>query len=393
MREDQLERSLRASAPHVSTVGVLEQVAHRRERRSRARRARVASVAALVLAVTIALAVVATDDNDTRTHVATSPSDSLHARVVHGAVAAISPESGSSRAAVPIALDPDQGYIRGPLHVTGSTLSFAAYDRDGSSFRFPPSRIVRVDSRSGHEQGRVDLRAEVLSVADGEGARWALTRNPAPASGLPDAFLKRITADGEVTSVLLPPGSNPVGPIVVGQGAVWVPLRDAVLRYDAATARATNRYALPPADTRSVAVTDQIVATDRADLVALQPAGLVQGISAGTFGDNAIVAVTSTASGELVRLTVDPADRNRFSVEDERLPAGFVANSVTFAGRLGWVAGTAGEQPAVVLLDEAGVMRGAVVLDDAHDVSFAWVDRDTVLATADGRLVRIDVTR
>jgi len=46
-----------------------------------------------------------------------------------------------------------------------------------------------------------------------------------------------------------------------------------------------------------------------------------------------------------------------------------------------------------VLLDEQGVTRGAVVLDGAHDVSFAWVSRDTLLATADGRLVRIDVSR
>ena len=392
MREDQLERSLRASAPPVSTVGVLDQVAHKRQRHVRARRAGIAVVTATVVVATITLAFVAADDDGTTTRVA-APAGAVHARVLRGAVAAITSDSGTSRTAAPVALDPDQGFVRGPLVVSGSTLSFAAYDRDGSGFRFPPSRIVRVDSATAHEEGRVDLKAEVLSVADGEGARWALTRNPAPANGLPDAFLKRITADGEVTSVLIPPGSDPVGPIAVGQGAVWIPLRDAVLRYDAATTRYTTRYALTPEDARSVAVTDQVVATDRGDLVALHEDGTISGMSAGTLGESAIAAVTSTPSAGLLRLTVNPSDGGRFSVGTERLPAGFVATSLTSTGARTWVDGTAGGQPAVVLLDEQGVTRGAVVLDGAHDVSFAWVSRDTLLATADGRLVRIDVSR
>jgi len=392
MREDQLERSLRASAPYVSTVGVLDQVARKRRGRTRTRHAGIAVVTTMLVVATIAVAVIASDNGAT-THIA-APADTLHARVLRGAVAAITPDSGALRAVTPVALDPDQGYVRGPLFVTGATLSFAAYDRDGSSFRFPPSRIVRVDSATAHEEGRVDLKAEVLSVADGEGARWALTRNPAPADGLPDAFLKRITADGDVTSVLLPPGSVPVGRIVVGQGAVWIPLRDAVLRYDAATARFTTRYALACcAAARSVAVADQVVTTDHGDLVALQGDGAVSGISAGTSGVSTIAAVTSTPSGGLVRLTVDPADGGRFSVGDERLPAGFAATALSSVGARTWVEGTVDGRPAVVLLDEQGVTRGAVVLDAARDVSFAWVSRDTLLATADGQLVRIDLSR
>jgi len=390
MREDQLERSLRASAPHVSTIGVLDRVANKRQRRTRMRRAGVVAVTAVLVLATVTLAAVAIDDDGTTTHVA-APGGALRVRVVRGAASTITPESGVSRVAAPVALDPDQGYVRGPLSVSGSTLSFAAYDRDGESYRFPPSRIVRVDSRTAREEGRVDLKAEVLSVADGEGASWALTRNPAPANGLPDAFLKRITADGGVTSVLLPPGSDPVGPIVVGQGSVWIPLRDAVLRYDASTAQYTTRYALAPADTRSVAITDQVVATDRGDLVALQTDGTVSGISAGTIGDAAIVAVTSAPSAALIRLTVNPADGNRASVGTERLPGGFAATTIATTGERTWVTGTAGDRPAVVLLDGRSVMRSTVILDGARDASFAWVSRDTVLATANGRLVRIDI--
>ena len=112
--------------------------------------------------------------------------------------AAITPDTGTARAPVPIALDPDQGYVRGPLVVSGSTLSLAAYDHDGDSFTYPPSRIVQLDDRTFHEDGRTDLKAEILSIADGEGARWVVTRNPKPTNGLPDAFLKRIGADGAI---------------------------------------------------------------------------------------------------------------------------------------------------------------------------------------------------
>ena len=114
-------------------------------------------------------------------------------------------------------------------------MSLAAYDHDGDTFTYPPSRIVRLDDRTFHEDGRTDLKAEILSIADGEGARWVVTRNPAPANGLPDAFLKRIGTDGAVTSTLLPPGTDPVGNVAAGGGAIWVPVRDGVVTYDPAT--------------------------------------------------------------------------------------------------------------------------------------------------------------
>ena len=167
--------------------------------------------------------------------------------------------SGTARVPVPIALDPDQGYVRGPLVVSGSTLALAAYDHDGATFTYPPSRIVRVDTGTFREEGRTDLKAEILSIADGDGARWVVTRNPAPANGLPDAFLKRIGADGAVVSKLLPAGSDPVGDVAVGAGSVWIPVRDGVLRYDTATGQFVAKTALAAADTRAVAVANGTV--------------------------------------------------------------------------------------------------------------------------------------
>ena len=89
MREDQLERSLRASAPPVSTVGVLDQVAHKRQRHVRARRAGIAVVTAMVLVATITLVAVATDDGTT-TRIA-APAGAVHARVSRDWIVRTSP--------------------------------------------------------------------------------------------------------------------------------------------------------------------------------------------------------------------------------------------------------------------------------------------------------------
>jgi hypothetical protein len=383
MREDQLQRALRTSAPRVSTTGVLEEVASKRARRRTRRRIELAAVAAIVVA-TASLTVVLAGDRGPSTRV-TTPAG----RVITGD-AAVTGGAGTTRAPVPVALDPDQGYVRGPLVVRGATLSLAAYDHDDNGFHFPPSRIVRIDSRTFREEGRTDLKAEILSIADGDGARWVVTRNPKPPNGLPDAFLKRIGPDGGVQSTLLPPGSDPVGRIAVGAGAVWIPLRDGVLRYDTTALQFTARYDLAPSDTRVVAFTTHVVATDRGDLVALRPDGTVGGLSAGTLNRDRVVALTTSSGGDLLRLTVSRTS-SQASVGSERLPRGFTAATLTASNGRVWVEGTVGGSPAVVLLREDGPIQATIVLDDAHDASFAWVRSDTVLAVSNGVLLRIDL--
>lgn len=368
MRDAELARELRASAPHVTTAGVLERVARKRAQRRVVRRVEVGMAALLVVGLVLAgAALVHTNTGD----------DTV--RVV---------ASGATRASSVIALDPDQGYVRGPLVVSGTTLTLTAYDHEGDSFTFPPSRIVRVDSRTFDEEGRTDLKAEILSIADGEGARWAVTRNPEPATGLPDAFLKRISSDGSAVSKLLPPASDVVGDIAVGDGAVWVPLRDAVLRYDAATLRLSARYDLEPSPSRSIAVSRQVVVTQNGDLVALNADGSWSGISAGTTGGDRVVAITTDSSGNVIRLTVAPS--GRASVGTERLPSDFRATTLRAADGRVWVEGTQAGKPAVVLLRD-GRIRTTVALESGRDVSFAWASPNTVLATSNGALIRIDL--
>jgi hypothetical protein len=385
MREDQLERALHASAPRVSNAGVLDRVEHKRARRRTRRRVEVGALGVMVVAL-LSLAVVLVR-NDGETARVSAPGG----RVITGG-ADVTPRAGTARPPVPIALDPDQGYVRGPLVLSGDTLSLAAYDHEGNTFRFPPSRTVRVDTRTFAELGRVDLKAEILSVADGEGARWVVTRNPKPPNGLPDAFLKRIGADGTVVSRLLPPGTDPVGDVTTGAGAVWIPVRDAVLRYDPVTMQLTQRYPLTAAETRTVVVTggNEVVATDGGDLVALRPDGVVSGLCACTATGDPIVGLASSSSGELLKLARNPTT-GATHLGDERLPRGFSPTRLSRSGGRVWVEGTVSGAPAVVLIGDTGSVRSTVVLDDAHDASFAWVRPDTLLVVSNGQLLRIDV--
>ena len=396
IREEELERTMRAAAPHVSTVGVFDRVADKRARRRTMRRIEVGALAA-ALVVVLSTAVVLVRDDDQAARVA-APGG----RVITGA-GAVTPKAGVARAPVPIALDPVQGYVRGPLVVSGTTLSLAAYDHHGDSYSFPPSRIVRLDSRTFREQGRTDLRAEILSIADADGARWLVTRNPKPPNGLPDAFLKRIGADGAVITKLLPFGTDPVGDVVVGAGLVWIPVRDGVVTYDPATGR-LDRIALAPSDPRVVVIVDGAAwVTDGAVLRRVVPLdGAVNSVSLGIpdgqliavapAGNDRVALVLRNTAGDAIWMRQFLLGGNYTSFVGTTLPQGFAPTSIeTTDGRM-WVEGTVDGAPAAVLVDGTAI-RATVVLDNGRDASFAWVSDDTVLAVSAGTLLRIDLEK
>jgi hypothetical protein len=390
IREEQLERSMRAAAPHVSTVGVLDRVAEKRVRRRTVRRIEAGALAALLIVALSTTVVLVGDDN----HAARVAAPG--GRVITGA-GAVTPQAGAARAPVPIALDPDQGYVRGPLVVSGSTLSLAAYDHHGGSFSFPPSRIVRLDNRTFREQGRTDLRAEILSIADTDGARWLVTRNPEPPNGLPDAFLKRIGADGAVDSKLLPFGSDPVGDVVVGAGLVWIPVRDGVLRYDAATTQFVSKTLLPAADQRVVAIVNgSVLVTNGNQVAAFQGPDLSHPVFLYGDGGGEVIGLTGVgttlwtlirASSRTGAVLVGVPPGQKIDLPDPFVPASLAS----LDGRV-WVEGTVNGAPAVVLVDRDSI-RATVVLDDGRDASFAWVSDDTVLAVSSGTLLRIDLEK
>ena len=71
----------------------------------------------------------------------------------------------------------------------------------------------------------------------------------------PEFRVKRITPDDNHVSNAIPPPNHPVGSIVAGGGAVWVPVTDGVLRFDPATGAYEGKVALPTvSDRRGVAL-------------------------------------------------------------------------------------------------------------------------------------------
>ena len=174
---------------------------------------------------------------------------------------------------------------------------------------------------------RVDLKAEIISVADGaDGVRWAITRNQDPDGPvMAGTFLKRIAPDGTVRSI------RPAA-------------RDRDHRRRRGGAAACARPDDGPG--RSTFALD------------------------GTRGD-----ARRCVLGRRTSTCAVP---------------GFVAEEMRSAGPRTWITGTLDGVPAVVLLDGATVLD-TITCPARTDVSFAWVDDDTVLATSDGRLLRIDV--
>lgn len=253
------------------TDDVMGRVAAKRAHRRVVRRVQAGVLGvATVLAVTAVSLVALTDGEGETTKIAAPPAPSSTPKV-H----LVGPDDQRTRAGVHvIALDPDEGYVRGPLLVQGDAVTAAAYDRSGDSYAFPPSRIVRF-RLDGKVVDQVDLKGEILSLAEGEGARWAVTRDKdvlAPPD--PEFRVKRIGPNGAVDSNEIPRGEQPTGRIFAGGGAVWVPVTDGVLRFDTATGDYAGKVLLTTvAKQRSVASLGKgAYVTDGSALQRLDPA-------------------------------------------------------------------------------------------------------------------------
>ena len=298
----------------------------------------------------------------------------------------------------PVILDTDEGYLRGPLFVGPTALSVAAYDRTGDgSFTFPPSRIVRVDGSTVVD--RVDLKAEILSITEGEGARWAITRNPPARDGSPpQTFLKRIAADGTVKSTSLPDGSVPNGPVAAAGGAVWVPVRDGVVQFDTNGER-VRHLDLPVAETRTVAFIGKgAYVTDGGTIRRLDPGAPlgdvvdfgpdVLGLASVDFDGRALLR-NETGGDDHARLArgLAPDPVQLVAV----LPAGFHAESLAASATRVWATGTVDGAPAIVLLGTNRVRATVILPNAAPDTALVWSGPDTVTAATKGGLVRIPI--
>ena len=389
--EQRIEQAFQDAAPAVDTSRVLECVATKRARRRTVRRIEGGALALVVVTVIGLTAVLTTRDDGSSPDVA-APGAGLSARVVTGDDANADGRAETPR---PVTLDADPGVLVAPISVGSTSVSTAGHDRGTDGL--PLTHVVRINGA--HVIDVVNFKGEIISIAEGEGARWALTRNPRATGGtLPDTFLKRIGAVGDPISVQLPRDSDPVGSIAAVGGAVWVPLRDGVLQFDPTTATLQREVPLPAASSRYVAqVGKGAYVTDRGTLRRLEPvAGLTDTIDFGpeviglaAAGFDSLVMLRNEQGGiEGARVAqATSADPVRITAI---LPSGFRPDRLEASSTRLWATGTVDGAPAIVLLAAGGV-RATVVLENARDAALAWTSARTVTAVTDGRMFTIRV--
>jgi hypothetical protein len=389
--DPRLERALHDAAPAVEPTDVVAQVAHRRARRRRNRRLTTSALAFVAILAVGTVAVLATGGDDSTPHVA-APAARLHARVVAGDGAATG-DAGTDVTPKRVTLDTDAHLLSAPVLAGAQALSVASYD-DAGPDGVALSHVVRIEGS--HVIDIVDLKAHILSIAEGEGARWVLTQNLRPTGGtVPDAFLKRVTGT-DVQSVALPLDADPVGPIAAVGGAVWVPVRDGVLQYDTA-GTFVRKVSLAAADHRWVAQVGKFAAaTDGRTVRSLQVTG---GSSSSTTYDTPVIGLAAVDFDSSVLLAADDGGLGHARVERTTipqtsaaattLPDGFVATGLTASASRLWATGTVDGSPAIVLLDD-GRVRATVVLEGASPGAvLAWTDARTVRAVTGGKLYEI----
>jgi hypothetical protein len=393
--DPRLEQALSDAAPMVSTTDVVERVTQRRVRRRRNRRAVQVALAVVVLLVVGTVTVVLTRHDDGSSPNVAAPGSQLHARVVTGS-ASVSGDSGTVVMPKRVGLDTDAHLLRPPMLVGTSGLSVASYDPGVEGIT--PSHVVRIDGA--HVDDIVDFKARILSLAEGEGARWAVTQNHAVTGGrLPDTFLKRIPTAGDATTVQLPADSDPVGPVAATGGAVWVPVRDGVLLYKT-DGSYVRHISLPEADARWVAQVGKLAyVTDGTSLRGLDAAnGTV--VDSITFGPDVLGLASASADGRVL-LANETGGTNRARVArasaanpvqvTATLPDGFDPTGLAASPTRVWATGTVDGAPAIALLRDHGV-RATVVLDNAGaEVALAWTGPHTVRAVTGDQLYDIDL--
>lgn len=391
--DDRLRDALRGAAREPTLDGVADGVHAKWARRRTIRRVERAALAGGLLAGVIVAGVVALDATGGDQQVTVAPA--------HGAIPVVRvvDDTGAHRAAVtPVHVEPDEGYVRGPLLASGDHIAMAAYDRDGTSYAFPPSRIVRIET-DGTVVDRVDLQGEILSLADGEGARWALTRDKTVIGPEdPEFRVKRVGPDGVVASNPVPPGEQPVGRIAAGGGGVWVPVRDGVLRFDSVTGAFAAKIPLSTTtDQRAVVASGKFVSvTDanaqlRLDPASDAPAGMIALLPIGTR----IVDAAGAGGALPVLLSSDESETAWLVSDGEReivLPDGFAPTGILAAADVVWVAGSRAGVPTLLVIDpSASTLEVArtVRLANTSDFSVTFISPRSAIVVSAGSAYRV----
>src|SRR5687768_10704243 len=158
--EDRIRDALRATAREPSTEGVTQRVRIKRQRRQTLRKVEAGVLVAALVAAGALISASVLDENKAPHEIAVPPRQT-EGPIVRVADGLDIEGKGSIAKVTQVRIAPDEGFVRGPLLASedGDVLTFAAYDRVGDGWDYPPSHIIRV-----HEDGtvvdRVDLKGE-----------------------------------------------------------------------------------------------------------------------------------------------------------------------------------------------------------------------------------------
>jgi len=393
--DERLEQLFAATAVEPRDVDVFGAVTRKRHQRRTRRVVRNTSVALLALLVVVGSLAWLADERDSEPTVAPAGRESVASRKLGDAWLR----------AQPVALTPDLGYVRGPLLQSGDYLELATYERDGTGFKVPPSHVVRVDT-TGRVLDEIVLQGEILSLADGEGARWVVTHD---ADNVKDRQyrVKRIGVDGTPVSNAFPRGVEPRGPIVAAGGAAWVPVEHGVLRFDSATGAYVGTVAAPDADRipRLVRIGRDVYAysVTGSKLMKLEATTLAPPTVVST--DVSLLSVAATPgdawamtqlAGRTVVAPLDPSTGILDRARAVQLPKRFHGSELQAAGNTLWVAGTfpdlqSGITRVVVHNDGRAVADEPVMLRVPNPSDVLGTEGHGVLVAADGALYRVDI--
>jgi len=386
--DERLQELLAAAAVEPTAGDVLGAVTHKRHQRHTRRVVR--NIGAAIVAVVVIAGSLAwlTADQSSRPTIAPA-----------GA------RGDAWLSARPVALEPDVGYVRGPLIASGEYVALATYDRNGTGFKVPPSHVVRIDA-TGRVLDEVELQGEILSLADGEGARWVVTHDADNVAN-PQYRVKRIDANGTVLSNAFPPGVEPTGPVVAAGGAAWVPVEHGVLRFDPATGAYTSTVAAPDPDRipRVVAVGARAYAYSvvGSKLVDLAATAMSEPTVASTDVELLGVAATpvgawvlTQTAGRTVIAPLDPSTGISDRARAVQLPKRFHSSDLQASGNTLWVRGAfadskSGLARVDVRNDGHAVVGDPVMLRVPTHDDVLGLGRHDVLVAADGELYRVDV--
>ncbi len=390
-----LETVLRDAVTPPPTDGVVAAVAARAQRRRRNRRLGTGAIAAALVAAIVAVGVSAwSDGRSTRVAAPGRPATPVVRIVAGDDLGAGAADDSDAAALTRVPALPADEVAHGPLLASGPTVAVVTSESSARGTA-GPSRVLRVELPDGPVVDEAVVQGEVLALADGEGARWALARDREVLGPDDPRFrIKRLGVDGSVVSNPVPTSEVPTGSVVAGGGGVWLPVADGVLRFDPVSGAFASKHSLPAASERSVATVGKAVYVSGDDAVwRLDPASPAPVLVDELDGGGRIAGIAAGPDGTLVELVIARDGRARLEVpstsRSTALPRMLDARTLRSVDGLVWVEGDLDGSRAIVVLDRRLRDVSQVASFDPEAVTEPTLTaRDEVVALHDGALWR-----